>query len=462
MGILWLEGTPPPDVAPGELWGLLSRREAREAAVAADTFAALWSLYLRKRFLYSAKLERLNPALATIQRGWPLLFQAEHDLFQLHAAWTPARGDTDESALAGALDKPPTERTAAEFERMPAAQPRTWDIASSLATFRDTDETYVIHHAVSQSARLMVDTILQCLYGINQDPKFRWNRMYYRHDNVWPTRVTQAIEAASPPEFTGRYSQAYLTFDHTLNSSVTSGHSVFDPSAKNWQEERSAATPGEAFWTKVGTVEASQSPTPSSSTPASTSIFRLRKMTIADIETAHQIVLAATGSQVVAGALGFSPSALLSPSVTTRADALRLSSLNRRFQANGLRRVRQCFVAEVNNQVVGVALQFLGAIPMNFSFLDTRVEIFAAADLEAVTRAAVVRTLARMAIQVAHEQGDIVTAALVDERDRAAVASSGFHDSGKSYESFVWQREDASGATAGPKGIQALYQHGAS
>jgi hypothetical protein len=400
MGILWLNGAPPLGLAIADHDGLGA---PERAACATGVFEAVWEHYLRSRFLYPAKLERMESALATIRSGWPLLFQTPDDLFQLHLAWET--------------------REESENDPAPARQP-AWRVVSSIAVFRDTDATFVIQHAASSNRALMPSCIIQCLQRINAMPAFQFNRMYYRKANDWPRHVTEVIERASPPELTGRCEQAYLVAITPFDDAQTPECATLDE-------------PGD---------------------PLDFARLRVREMRVEDAENAQQIVLKATRDPVITAALGFTTSELLSDSPAIRADALHLVSLHKRFLASGLRRNRQGFVVEWDRFPVGVAFQYVGATPMNYSYLDTRVEIHMTTDLPPAVRTAAVRRLARTALQTARAHGDPALAALVDEQDREAVARAGFQDSGRSYASFVWRREDASGAPAGPAGIYDLYR----
>lgn len=423
MGILWLGGTPPPgliDMVGGDQRadnksadGAFS--EAQYASHAAHTFEAIWDHYLRTRFIYPAKLERIEQALPTIRAGWPLLLRTKHELFQIHAAW---------EATQTPPEKPHTTPSADSMSTGADTESQAWVVSSSIATFRDTDDTYVIQHAASRNTSLMLRSIIQCLERINTDPSFMYNRMYYRTENAWPKRVTEVIEAASPPELTGRYDQAYLI-------------APFDAVVKPDDARDGSGDAAEVEAKRVG--------------------LRLRHMRADDAEAAHQIVLEATGSSVVTEALGFTRSALLNPSHAVRTDALHLVDLNLQFLKSGLRRTRRGLMVEMGQQPVGIALQYFGAVPMNFSFLDTRIEIHVSPRLPESAREQVVRQLASASLYAARVHGDPVAAVLVDKRDRTAVASAGFHDTGKSYASFLWQRENADGAPAGPSGIYELY-----
>lgn len=138
-------------------------------------FRAVWEHYLASRFIYPAKLERLQPALGLIRSGWPLLLEAPADVFQFHLA------------------------------RKEGA------IASSISAFRDTAETYVMQHAASAGHPIgMLNCLRSCLATINADPGFSFGRMYFRPENRWPVRAQQAVAAVMPPGLCEQTTQNYL------------------------------------------------------------------------------------------------------------------------------------------------------------------------------------------------------------------------------------------------------------
>jgi hypothetical protein len=141
----------------------------------ADHVAAVWRHYEDARFLYPAKLERLQPALGLIRAGWPQLLAAPSQLFDFHAAVRDGR------------------------------------IVASICAYRDTAETYVVQHAASTGhPREMLDCIIACLGAINADPRFGFARMYFRPENRWPARAAQAIADAIGPDRSTFTTQDYL------------------------------------------------------------------------------------------------------------------------------------------------------------------------------------------------------------------------------------------------------------
>src|SRR3712207_5449390 len=108
-------------------------------------FAAIWEHYRSAKFLYPAKLERLGPVMDRIRRGWPTLLTAPADIFQLHLA----RKDGE--------------------------------VLSSVCAFRDTEETYVLQHAVSEDQPWhMIDCIQSMTAAMGEDPQVRFVSMYFR------------------------------------------------------------------------------------------------------------------------------------------------------------------------------------------------------------------------------------------------------------------------------------------
>src|SRR5260221_6124488 len=117
-------------------------------------FDAVWDLYQASGFLYPAKQQRLGPALARIQAGWPRLLAAPAEVFQLH--------------------------TALDGEQL----------TSSVSAFRDTDDTYVIQHAVSRGQpRAMLDCLRSVWATLGRDPNASFVGFFYRPENRWPGRL---------------------------------------------------------------------------------------------------------------------------------------------------------------------------------------------------------------------------------------------------------------------------------
>lgn len=133
----------------------------QQYADAHQAFRAIWAHYQAAHFIYQAKMQRLTPALGLIQNGWPLLMNADPELFQFHAA------------------------------------ARDGEIVNSVCAYRDTHETYVFQHAASSGHPAgMIACIRACLTQINRDPDFACARMYFRPENRWPARAAEAIAHA--------------------------------------------------------------------------------------------------------------------------------------------------------------------------------------------------------------------------------------------------------------------------
>lgn len=148
---------------------------------AREAFRAIWAHYQAAHFIYPSKLQRLLPVLRLIQTGWPLLLDADPELFQFHAA---THGN---------------------------------EIVSSVCAYRDTHETYVFQHAASVGEPLaMIACIRAALAQINNDPAFGCARMYFRPENRWPARASRAIADAIGPH--------HATFElHDYLYAVTAG-----------------------------------------------------------------------------------------------------------------------------------------------------------------------------------------------------------------------------------------------
>ena len=137
-------------------------------------FTMLWEHYHASKFLYPAKLERLQPLLSRIQEGWPLLMNAPAELFQIH--------------LAGAAGR----------------------IISSVCAFRDSPDTFVIQHAVSQQHPLRMIDCLQSTTTAVSASSARFAAMFFRLENRWPIRLMRAIGERYSPEHVDLRTQDYL------------------------------------------------------------------------------------------------------------------------------------------------------------------------------------------------------------------------------------------------------------
>lgn len=188
MALVYVDGTP------------AQTNDAREA------FRAIWEHYLAARFIYSAKMQRLLPALALIQTGWPLLLDADPELFQFYAALQDG------------------------------------EIVSSICAYRDTHETYVIQHAASAGQPLaMIACIRACLTQISGDSTFECARMYYRPENRWPARASRAIADAIGSEHSVFELHDYL-FGKPHGMADNTGTSPDTPVVRDLQaSERDAA-----------------------------------------------------------------------------------------------------------------------------------------------------------------------------------------------------------------------------
>jgi hypothetical protein len=310
-------------------------------------FAAVWEHYRLARFLYPEKLARLKPVIGRIRSGWPTLLDAPADIFQLHLACSGRK------------------------------------ILSSVCAFRDTDETFVLQHAVSQDQPWhMIDCIQSLTAAMGDDPVARFVSMYFRPENRWPDRFVRTVRDVHPTELTGLSKRGYLV--------CNLGGSIGIP----------------RFPAKVEEVGEDASPE------------------VTSIATACLDHL-----QVAASGLG--------------ARQHDLKALGERYSRFGLRRERKILGAFRDGALAGVALCYASGFPMNFSLLCSRVEILV--HPEAPDRAEVVRDLARAAFREAALRQEAVCTLLIDPEDAQAAVAGGFNNTGKQYRCFLWRRENEQG-----------------
>jgi hypothetical protein len=310
-------------------------------------FAAVWEHYGLAKFLYPEKRARLKPVVGRISKGWPALLEAPPDIFQLHLACRGSR------------------------------------ILSSVCAFRDTDETFVLQHAVSQDQPWhMIDCIQSLTAAMGDDPEARFVSMYFRPENRWPTRFVRTVRDAHPPELTGLKTREYLTCE-----------------------------PG-------GRIGASQLP--------------------AGVEEVGEGANPEVASVALAclGHLWVAASGLGAPQHDMKA-------LGERYSRFGLRRERKVLGAFRDGALAGLALCYASGFPMNFSLLCGRVEILV--HPEASDHAGVVRELARAAIREAALRQEAVCTLLIDPEDAQAAVAGGFDTTGKRYSCFLWGRENEEG-----------------
>jgi hypothetical protein len=148
-------------------------------------FAAIWEHYLRAKFLYPAKLGRLDPIIDQIGGGWPKLLSSPAEVFQMHVA----------------------------------CRDRT--VLSSLCAFRDPGETYVVQHAVSQGQpQFMIKCLQSVATRIGEDPNAKFISAYFRPQNRWTVRATQKVSDLHPPELGSFSTQEYLTCEPRRASTI--------------------------------------------------------------------------------------------------------------------------------------------------------------------------------------------------------------------------------------------------
>jgi hypothetical protein len=310
-------------------------------------FAAIWEHYRSANFLYPAKLQRLEPLMDRISKGWPTLLAAPADIFQLHLARKNGK------------------------------------ILSSICAFRDTDQTYVLQHAVSEDQPWhMIDCIQSMTAAMGEDPEVRFVSMYYRPENRWPVRFVRTVTDVHPPRLTRTKTQEYLIC-RPMN-----------------------ATRDQPFHAEVEELGDE-----------------------ANLEVAN-IAIASLG-HLQSAASGFG---------TDHHDS---RVLRERYAEFGLLRERKLWGAFRDGALAGVALCHVSGIPMNFSFLCGRVEILV--HPRAPDRANVVRDLASAAIREAALRKEPICALLVETADAPAAIAGGFNPTGKRYSNLLWARENEQG-----------------
>ena len=309
-------------------------------------FAAIWKHYNLANFLYPAKLERLRPEMDRISKGWSTLLSVPAEIFHIHLA----------------------------------CRDRT--ILSSVCAFRDTTETYVVQHAVSQDQpQHMIECLLSITSKMGEDLDAHFISMNFRPENRWPTRLMWTVRDAHPPELTHLITRDYFICD-----------------------TRNVAT-----------------------LPVDSQVEEL------EVEANSE------ASSLVVTALG--PLRARAAGVGAGRDDLK--SLTERYSRFGLLRERKILGVTRDGALAGIALCYVTGFPVNFSFLCGRVEILV--HPEAPDRAGVVRDLARAAIREATLRKVPVCALLIDPSDAQAAVAGGFDATGKQYSTFLWARESAEG-----------------
>jgi hypothetical protein len=282
-----------------------------------------------------------------ISKGWPALLAAPADIFQLHLARNNRR------------------------------------ILSSICAFRDTGQTYVLQHAVSEDQPWhMIDCIQSMTAAMGDDREVRFVSMYFRPENRWPVRFARTVTDVHPPGLTRTKTQEYLIcrpMDATM------------------------ALPFHAQVEELGDE--------------------------ANLEVANLAIASLGHLQSAASGLG--------------TDHRNLGMLKERYAAFGLVRERKLWDAFRDGALAGVALCHVSGFPMNFSFLCGRVEILV--HPHAPDRANVVRDLARAAILEAALRNEPICALLVEPADVPAAVAGGFSATGKQYSNLLWARENEQG-----------------
>ncbi len=308
-------------------------------------FSTIWEHYLDAGFIYPAKLERLGPVLASIQQGWPHLLAASKEIFQFHFA-------ADGSG-----------------------------IRNSICAFRDTDETYVIQHAVSNGQPLsMLEGIVSLHHAIRADPTVGCLGWYFRPENRWPSRLVRTINDVFPASLTTSTTRAYL---------------VCEPGKV------------EPFLPRLGPLEEAPD----------------------DLEV-EQFLVPIVGDLRVR-------------SLGVNRHPLNLAHLDDLYDRAGLQRARSVVGVRRDAVLAGVALCYASNIPMNFSLLCNRVEIHVRPDVP--DRFTVIRDLAAASIRNAARRGQPISTLLIDANDVPAALAGGFETTGKQYASVIWARESAEG-----------------
>jgi hypothetical protein len=176
---------------------------------AAD-FGMIWEHYHQSNFLYPTKLELLQPVLGRIQQGWPLLLNAPADLFQIH--------------LTGASGQ----------------------IVSSVCTYRDTPNTFVVQHAASHGQPLrMIDCLQSLASSMSACQEAGYACMFFRLENRWPLQIMRNVSEWYSPEHIDLRTQDYLICRHLVKSSRASGVHDFGDSIPHEASQLAVAALGE-------------------------------------------------------------------------------------------------------------------------------------------------------------------------------------------------------------------------
>lgn len=268
-------------------------------------------------------------------------------------------------------------------------------LVASASVFRDCDGTYVPHHAVSQShPASMVGCLRSIALTLGANPDAQFMVFYARPENRWPTRLARDITARHPAHLTTQMIRDYMIAYPQLVRNVAAGSGRPDPAS-------------------VG------------------------------VEILSDVAVAGLGT-LQAWALGLTPGALSMP--TTRDQ----------FAAAGLSRERVVVPAVRDGALAGFGLVFVSSVPMNFSFLCSRIELVI--HPQTPDRPGVVRELARKALEAAACAGVPICPLLVEPQDAPAAATAGFAPTGRQYQTTVWGREGTEGWPSVLRGTEDLYK----
>lgn len=289
------------------------------------TFEDVWQLLLDSGFLYPEKVARLEPVLPDIQQTVRQLLLANGNLM----ATAVMRGAKSLEAHLGSL--------------------------------RWCEQTWIVQHlaALPMSARRM-SASAQVALGFTQygqlRPDFVWGKMYFRPNNLWPTRVFGGYAK----RVTDPATSDLRTFQYLVAS--TTGSALQSPTGVE---------------VRVGAEE--------------------DRPTIEEWFTARGRMVEVEANQLQAGCRG-------------------VENISRAYEEAGLLRRRESLIAQRHGRVAGFALLEIASLGMNFSELTNSFTVHVLDDTDDAARHALVdaarrryAALGRMQC-IALEEGDNLSA----------------------------------------------------
>lgn len=301
-------------------------------------FDKIWDHYLAANFLYPKKLQNLAPVLNNIKNGWPSLLSGDPEVFQMHVAFEDGK------------------------------------VNSSVSAFRDTEEIFVVQHAVSNNdPKRMIECLQSVTRIAGMTTTTSMGCMYFRPQNRWPNRLARSISKYTPTDQVNLKTRNYLLYKF---------QGCFPALPCN-----------------------------------------IREIPAEDQPELRQLVNAAAGNLWTNGLLGHN-----SPN--------KFYELQAKFARLGSNRLRKVIGVYRNGSLQGVLFWFFSKVPMNFSLFCNRAEILVPPDV--VHRETIVNHLANAAAAFSEQARQPICSLLLDQQDAHIAAEAGFQPTDRQYSSFLW------------------------